>query len=143
MLSTLLDGPSLLWSIGASATQTVFDGGRIKANVRFASSGYEVAVGNYRQSVLTAMQEVQDGVSSLGIFGRALADAQTAIGSSEHSLSLATDRYSGGLSNYVDVINAEQTVLGNRRQAAQIAGQQMLAAVFLVKALGGGWQGLQ
>ena len=110
--------------------------------MKFASAGYTAAVGNYRQTILAAMQEVQDGVGGLAILGRARADAKAAVNSANRALSLATDRYSGGLVTYIDVINAQQTVVTNQRTEAQIVGQQMTTSVFLVKALGGGWQGL-
>lgn len=141
-INTLLLGPSVLWSFGVSAAQTVFDAGRTDASVKFASAGYTAAVGNYRQTILAAMQEVQDGVGGLAILGRARADARAAVNSANRALSLATDRYSGGLVTYIDVINAQQTVVTNQRTEAQIVGQQMTTSVFLVKALGGGWQGL-
>jgi outer membrane protein, multidrug efflux system len=141
-LSTLLQGPSVLWSFGVSAAQTVFDAGRTDASVKFASAGYTAAVGSYRQTILAAMQEVQDGVGGLAILGRARADAKAAVNSANRALSLANDRYSGGLVTYIDVITAQQTVITNQRTEAQIVGQQMTTSVFLVKALGGGWQGL-
>ncbi|HUN92809.1 MAG TPA: efflux transporter outer membrane subunit [Burkholderiaceae bacterium] len=141
-LGALLNAPSVVWSLGVSATQSLFDAGHNDATVRFATAGYAAAVGNYRQAVLGAMQEVQDGISGLAILGRAQDNARAAVASAERTLSLANERYAGGLATYLDVINAQQAVLGNQRQAAQIAGQQILASVFLVKAVGGGWDGL-
>ncbi|RYZ12352.1 MAG: efflux transporter outer membrane subunit, partial [Comamonadaceae bacterium] len=140
MIETLFDAPSLLWSLGVSATQPLFDGGRIGANVDFARGGYEAAVANYRRVVLTALQEAQDGISGLAAIERATAQAQVAVAAARRVLDMATSRYEGGASTYLDVISAQQAVLNTERQAAQLNGQRMLLSVFLVKALGGDWQ---
>ncbi|MDO8280674.1 MAG: efflux transporter outer membrane subunit [Burkholderiaceae bacterium] len=137
-LSRLFDAPSLLWSLGVSATQALFDGGRLDANLRFAKAGYEATVSNYRRVVLTAMQEAEDGISSLAALERAHAQARTAVQSARRVLDLANSRYEGGVSSYLDVITAQQSLLNSERQAAQLLGQRMLTSVFLVKALGGG-----
>jgi NodT family efflux transporter outer membrane factor (OMF) lipoprotein len=140
-LSTLFNAPSLLWSIGVSATQSIFDGGRVRANVDFAKAGYDVTLANYRRVVLTAMQEVEDGITGLAALDRASAQAQTAVASARRVLDMATSRYEGGASTYFDVITAQQSLLTSERQAAQLLGQRQLSSVFLVKALGGDWQG--
>jgi NodT family efflux transporter outer membrane factor (OMF) lipoprotein len=139
-LGTLFDAPSLVWSLGVAATQTLFDGGRIRANADFAQAGYDATVANYRRVVLGAMQEVEDGITGLAALERASAQAATAVESSRRVLDLATARYEGGASTYLDVITAQQSLLSSERQAAQLRGQQMLTAVLLVKALGGDWQ---
>jgi NodT family efflux transporter outer membrane factor (OMF) lipoprotein len=140
-MGNLISAPSLLWSLGASVAQTLFDGGRIKASVKIAEAGYAGTVANYRQSVLVAMQEVEDGIEGIGTLGRAETQAEASVRSSQRVLDLANDRYTGGLDTYLDVITAQQTLLTNQRQAVKIRGQQMLSSVFLVKALGGGWSG--
>jgi NodT family efflux transporter outer membrane factor (OMF) lipoprotein len=136
---TLFDAPSLLWSLGVSLAQPLFDAGRTDANVAGARAGYELAVANYRRVVLTAMQEVQDGISGSAALDRAIAQAQRAVQSAERVLRLATDRYEGGAATSLDVITAQQSLLNAQRQAAQLVGQRMLVAVVLIKALGGGW----
>lgn len=141
IFSSLFDAPSVLWSLGVSATQVLFDGGRISANVDFARAGYDVTVANYRRVVLTAMQEVEDGISGVAALDRAYSQAQRAIASSGRVLEIANDRYEGGVASYLDVITAQQSQLNSERQAAQLLGQRMLVSVFLVKALGGDWQG--
>jgi len=140
MLSTLFDAPSLLWSIGLSATQTLFDGGRISANVDFARAGYDGTVATYRRVVLTAMQEVEDGITGLAALESASTQAQTAVASARRVLDMATARYEGGATSYLDVITAQQSLLTSERQATQLTGQRLLTSVFLVKALGGDWQ---
>jgi multidrug efflux system outer membrane protein len=140
MFSTLFNAPSVLWALGVQASQVVFDADRTRANVRFAEAGYQGAVAAYRQTVLTALQEVQDGISGLVTLQRAYNEAAAAVASSQRLLELANERYSGGLATYLDVITAQQSLLTNQRQAAQILGQQLVDSVFLVKALGGGYQ---
>jgi NodT family efflux transporter outer membrane factor (OMF) lipoprotein len=139
MLSTLFDGPSLLWSLGVSVLQPVFDAGRTDANVAIAQAGYQLASANYRRTVLTALQEVQDGINGSAALDRALAQARLAQSSAERVLQLANDRYQGGAASYLEVISAQQALLDRQRQVAQLVGQRMLVSVLLVKALGGGW----
>jgi NodT family efflux transporter outer membrane factor (OMF) lipoprotein len=139
ILPTLFQSSSLLWALGVSATQTIFDGGRIRANVDFQKAGYDATVASYRRTVLTAMQEVEDGITGLSALDRATAQAQVAVGSSRKVLDLATARYEGGATTYLDVINAQQGVLSSERQSSQLLSQRLQSSVFLVKALGGDW----
>ena len=139
-LSSLFNAPSLLWSVGVSMLQPLYDAGRIQANVDFARGGYEVTLANYRRVVLTAMQEAEDGITGLAALDSATAQAQVAIDSTKRVLDLANARYEGGVATYLDVITAQQGLLNNERLAAQLQGQQLLTTVFLIKALGGDWQ---
>jgi NodT family efflux transporter outer membrane factor (OMF) lipoprotein len=138
-LASLFTAPSQLWSIGLSASQTLFDAGKTRANVRFADADYTAAVAMYRQTVLTAMEEVENGITGLGWLERAELQANASVRSAQRAFDIATERYKGGVDTYLDVITAQQTLLTNQRQAVQIQGQQFSTAVFLVKALGGGW----
>jgi len=138
-LSTLFNAPSLLWAFGVQASQLVFDAHRTQANVLFAQAAYQGALASYRQTVLIALQEVEDGITALAALERAAGQAQSAVDSSKRLLELANERYAGGLATYLDVITAQQSLLTNQRQAVQILGQQLLSSVFLVKALGGGY----
>ncbi|MGO9930743.1 MAG: efflux transporter outer membrane subunit [Steroidobacteraceae bacterium] len=138
-LATLLEAPSRFWAIGLSAAQTLFDAGKTRANVHFADAGYSAAVATYRQTVLTAMEEVENGITGLGWLERAATSADASVRSAQRAFDIASDRYKGGVDTYLDVITAEQTLLADQRQAVQIQGQQFVTAVFLVKALGGGW----
>jgi outer membrane protein, multidrug efflux system len=141
-VSTLFNAPSQLWSVGLSATQTLFDAGRTRANVHIAEQDYTAAVATYRQTVLTAMEEVENGITGLTSLDRAARQANASVESAQRAFDIATDRYKGGVAIYLDVLTAQQTLLSDRRQAVQIHGQQFLTAVYLVKALGGGWQEL-
>ena len=141
MLSTLFDAPSLVWSIGVSATQTLFDAGRTRANVDFARAGYDASVATYRRTVLTAMQEVEDGITGVASLDRATTQAQVAVASAQRVLDMSNARYEGGVATYLDVITAQQSLLAVQLQAAQLAGQRQLVATALVKVLGGDWRG--
>jgi NodT family efflux transporter outer membrane factor (OMF) lipoprotein len=143
MLSSLFDAPSLIWSLGMSLAQPLFDGGRLRANVDSARAGYDATVANYRRVVLTAMQEVEDGITGMAALERAHVQAVAAIASAARVLDLANDRYEGGVASYLEVITAQQGLLSSERLAAQLQGQRLLTAVFLVKALGGDWQDLK
>lgn len=138
-IANLFSAPALLWSAGVSAAQTLFDGGRISANVDFAEAGYRESVANYRQTVLKAFQEVQDGLNGEAALTRAGKSAKLAADSAENSLGLSVDRYRSGVASNLEVVVAEQTFLGYRRQEVQLQGQRLLNAVKLIKALGGGW----
>jgi NodT family efflux transporter outer membrane factor (OMF) lipoprotein len=140
-LASLFAAPSRLWSIGLSASQTLFDAGKTRANVRFADADYTAAVATYRQTVLSAMEEVENGITGLASLERAEIQADASVRSAQRAYDIASDRYKGGVDTNLDVITAEQTLLTNQRQAVQIQGQQFNTAVFLVKALGGGWSG--
>ena len=141
ILSSLFDAPSLVWSIGVSATQTLFDAGRTRANVDFAKAGYDASVASYRRTILGAMQEVEDGITGVASLDRATAQAQVAVASAQRVLDMADARYEGGVATYLDVITAQQSLLTVQLQAAQLAGQRQIVATALVKALGGGWDG--
>ena len=141
-LSALFNAPSQLWSVGISATQTVFDAGRTRANVHIAEADYTAAVATYRQTVLGAMEEVENGITGLTSLDRAAMQAGASVESAQRAFDIASERYRGGVAIFLDVLTAQQTLLVNQRQAVQIHGQQFLTAVYLVKALGGGWQDL-
>jgi outer membrane protein, multidrug efflux system len=138
-MTTLFNAPSLLWSFGVSVSQTLFSGGRIGAGVDFAKAGYQGTVAIYRRTVLTALQEVQDGITGVVTLDSALVQTQKAIVSARQAVEIANARYEDGVAIYLEVISAEQALLSNERQLAQLNGQRLLVSVFLIKALGGDW----
>ena len=138
-LSRLFDAPSLLWSLGVSALQVLFDNGRLQAGVDFARAGHDLAAAGYRRVVLQALQEVEDGLLGLAALQRAVAQAGVAAASAGRVAELARRRYEGGVATSLEVISAQQGQLNAERQLAQLQGQALVLAVFLVKALGGGW----
>ena len=142
-LGPLLDAPSLFWSLGADALQPLLEGGRNRANLAAARAGYDQSVANYRQSVLTAFREVEDGISNLSTLAQALTTQGAAVEDARRALAIANNRYIGGVTSYLDVITAQTTLLTSERLETQLLGQQMVSSVYLVKALGGGWDASQ
>jgi multidrug efflux system outer membrane protein len=138
-IAPLLNAPSLFWSLGADALEPIFEGGRNRANLAAARSAYDRAVANYRQSVLTAFQQVEDGISNLDTLAEALKTQDQAVEDARRELTIANNRYIGGATSYLDVITAQTTLLTSQRLETQLLGQQMVSSVYLVKALGGGW----
>lgn len=138
-ISSLITAPSAFWALGGDLLQPIFNGGRNRATLAATKSGYEESVANYRESALVAFQQVEDGLSSLNALSQAAASQNSAVNSSRRSLELSNNRYVGGVSSYLDVITAQAALLNNQRLATQLLGQQMVTSVFLVKALGGGW----
>lgn len=138
-IGSLLNAPSFFWSLGLSALEPVIAGGRNRAQLDFARSGYQEQVANYRETALTAFQQVEDALSGLTTLAAAYESQQRAVADAERALQLANARYTGGLVTYLDVITAEEQALSNEREETQLLGQRMTTSVLLVKALGGGW----
>jgi multidrug efflux system outer membrane protein len=138
-ITSLFNAPSLFWSLGADAFEPLLQGGRNRANLAAARAAYDEAVANYRQSVLTAFQQVEDGISNLSTLSQAISTQAAAVEDAKRALEIANNRYVGGVTNYLDVITAETTLLNSERLQTQLLGQQMVSSVYLVKALGGGW----
>ena len=138
-IASLFNAPSLVWSLGADALQPIFQGGRNRANLEAARAAYDQSLANYRQSVLTAFQQVEDGISNLTTLSQAISTQSAAVEDARRTLAIANNRYVGGVTTYLDVITAQTTLLNSERLQTQLLGQQMVSAVYLVKALGGGW----
>jgi len=142
-ISNLLTAPNAFWSIGGDLLQPIFQGGRIRATYAASQSAYDQSVATYRQTVLTAFQQVEDGLSDLTTLSQAFSSQQAAVADSRRYLDIANNRYVGGVTTYLDVITAQSALLNNQRLATQLLGQQMVTSVLLVKALGGGWDASQ
>jgi NodT family efflux transporter outer membrane factor (OMF) lipoprotein len=140
---TLLQGPSALWSLGATATELIFDAGRRHAVNEQAKAAYEMQVANYRQSVLNAFEEVEDNLSALRILDQETGSASAAVNSAKRSLQISTHRYKGGVTTYLEVLTAQSAQLADERTQADITTRQFAASVQLIKALGGGWDTTQ
>jgi multidrug efflux system outer membrane protein len=138
-IATLVSAPSALWSLGGDVLQPIFNGGRNRANLASSRAAYDESVANYRESVLEAFQQVEDGLSGLALLDQAMKTQQAAVADSRRALEIANSRYVGGVTTYLDVITAQSTLLANERLATQLLGQQMTTSVYLVKALGGAW----
>ena len=138
-IASLITAPSAMWSLGGDLLQPIFDGGRNRANLALSRAAYDESVANYREGVLEAFQQVEDGLSGLALLNQAAKTQKAAVADSRRALDIANDRYVGGLTTYLDVITAQSTLLSNERLATQLLGQQMTTSVYLVKALGGAW----
>ena len=136
---TWIQGPSALWSLGASASELLFDAGRRHAVTEEARDNYEATVANYRQSVLNAFQEVEDNLAALRILDQEAATQADAVAAAQRSLQISTSRYKQGLVDYLEVLTAQTALLTNQRTQADITTRQFAANVQLIKALGGGW----
>ena len=139
ILSKLFTLPALIWSLGASASELLFDGGQRSATVAQFRAQYEGDVAAYRQTVLTAFQQVEDGVSTLRITSDQLTQQDSAVAAAQRFVNVATTRYKTGLDPYLNVITAETTLLGDQQTDVTLRVSEMVAAVQLIQALGGGW----
>ena len=139
VFTTLLQGPSGLWSVGANASEYIFDAGRRRAVTQQAQSAYRQSIDTYRQTVLGAFQEVEDNLAALRILNEEQVVQQSAVASAEHSLALSINRYKGGIVNYLEVITAQNAALADEVTEVSIQTRRMQASVLLVKAIGGGW----
>ena len=135
----VLNASSLLWAVGASITQTIFDGGRRRATSDAALAAHDATVAGYRQATLTAFQQVEDNLAAIRILEQEARQQRRAVESAEQSLQLFTNRYRGGVDNYLQVITAQTVTLSNQRNEIDVLRRRMDASVLLVKALGGGW----
>ena len=130
---------SFLWAVGSSLAQTIFDGGRRRATSEAALANYDATVASYRQATLDAFQQVEDNLAALRILEQETQQQERAVVSARESLQLFTNRYKGGVDNYLQVITAQTVALSNERNQVDIMRRRRDASVLLVKALGGGW----
>jgi NodT family efflux transporter outer membrane factor (OMF) lipoprotein len=131
--------PSRFWAVGPSMAETLFDGGRRRATSTAARANYDASVANYRESALTAFQQVEDNLAALRILSQEAQQQKEATGSAEESLQIFTNRYIGGRDPYLQVLTAQTIALQNERNDVDILRRRMDASVLLIKALGGGW----
>jgi NodT family efflux transporter outer membrane factor (OMF) lipoprotein len=134
-----LTWPSRFWSVGPALAETIFDAGLRRATVQQFRASYDQAIANYRQTVLTAFQQVEDNLASLRILSKEIQQQDTAVKSAQRNLTLATDRYKLGIDPYLNVITAQTSLLSNQETAVNLRIQQMNSSVGLIQALGGGW----
>jgi NodT family efflux transporter outer membrane factor (OMF) lipoprotein len=142
-LAQWLTWPSRIWSVGPSLAETVFDAGLRRATVQQFQAVYDETVANYRQTVLTAFQQVEDNLAALRILAQVNEQQAAAISSAARSLDEATTRYKAGLDPYLNVISAQTILLSDEQAAVAFREQQMVAGVQLIQALGGGWDSSQ
>lgn len=137
-IEDLLTVPSRYWSLGPTLAAAIFDGGARKAAVGQAQAGWEKAVATYRQTVLTAFQEVEDNLASARLLEAAAAEQAAAVTAAAEAETIAVNQYRAGTVSYLNVVTAQATHLAARRSANDIATRRLLAAVQLAKNAGGG-----
>lgn len=138
-ITTLLSGPSGLWSLGLSAATTIFDVGRRRAASDQAIAAYDQSVANYRQTVLTGFQQVEDNVAALRILESEAQTQDRAVIAAQKYLDLAVTRYKGGVTSYLEVTTAQTASLSDQVTAVNLLGRRMVNSIMLIQALGGGW----
>jgi len=138
-LKNLMSASSRFWSVGTSISETVYDGGLRRATVNQHIATYNANVAAYRQSVLTAFQQVEDSLAAVRILSQQILRQQEAVDSSQTFLKLELGRYETGIDPYIDVVTAQITLLTNQQSRTNLQVQQMTASVQLIEALGGGW----
>jgi multidrug efflux system outer membrane protein len=136
----LMGSSSGLWALGPSLTLPLFEGSRLRAGLSFATAAYLELVASYRQTVLTAYSEVEDSLSAQSLLGSQYEAEREALLAARKQLELANNRYRDGLVTYIEVATAESTELNIEFSTVQIRGRQLVAAINLVTALGGGWR---
>lgn len=137
--SSLLDWQSQLFQIGPSASFPIFNGGRLRAGLAQARAAYQAGCANYQQQVLAAFKDVSDSLADLNGFAQQLVSETDAAHAADRAAALAQQRYTHGLINYLDVLDAERTQLQVQDQILQVRARQLTATVHLIKALGGGF----
>lgn len=131
--------PSRFWAVGPSMAETLFDAGRRHASSDAAIAGYDATVAAYRQTTLSAFQQVEDNLAALRILDEENRQQRQAVADADESLRIFTNRYKGGVDNYLQVITAQTAALQNERNQVDILRRRMDSSVLLIKALGGGW----
>jgi len=140
---TLFQGPSGLWAVGGTALETLFDAGRRRGTSDQAKAAYDQSIDNYRQTVLSAFQEVEDNMAALRILQGEAQTEEVAVGAAKHSVELSITRYRGGVTSYLEVTTAQSAALTDEVTAVTILTRRMTASVLLIKAIGGGWDASQ
>lgn len=135
--------PSRFWSLGPQAAETIFDAGKRKAQVDLERAAYDATVATYRQTVLTAFQQIEDEMAALRILEQEAQAEETAVQAAEQSLAISTEQYKAGTSDYLTVITTQSIALADERTAVDILTRRLTASVLLIEALGGGWDASQ
>ena len=138
-IGQLFNWESTIWQIGPNVQLPIFEGGRNLANLRLARAQYNEGVARFRQQVLIAFQDVENALADLRTLAVQAEAQDRAVAAARRTLELSNQQYSKGAVTFLDIVDAERTVLSNERQAALLLGQRMQATVQLIKALGGGW----
>jgi NodT family efflux transporter outer membrane factor (OMF) lipoprotein len=137
--ANLFNPASLVWAVGPTLSQTIFDAGRRASVSEQANARYDETVADYRQTTLTAFQQVEDNLIALRVLQQEAENQHQATMAAQSAEQIFNNRYVGGLDTYLQVVTAQTTALNNERNDIDIMRRQMDASVLLIKALGGGW----
>jgi outer membrane protein TolC len=140
LLGELLKTPSRFWSLGPTLSGTLFDFGATRASVGQARAAYDAKVASYRQTVLTALGEVEDDLVALRVLGPELAAQRRTVAAARDSASVTRDQYEAGIIDYLDVATTQATQLSQEQSLLQLESSQLVTSVQLQMALGGDWQ---
>ena len=138
-VKNLFTVPARFWSIGASASETIFDGGLRRATLRQYNAQFNADVAAYRQTVLIAFQQVEDYVATVRVLSQQIDRQKAAVAAAQRFLDIAQTRYHTGIDPYLNVITAQTTLLSDQQTEVTLRVSEMTAAVQLIQALGGGW----
>ena len=138
-LLNLFTWPARFWSVGPAVSQTLYDAGKRRAQIRLEESAFDATVANYRQTVLTAFQQVEDSLSALRILEQEAKAVDDAVRAAEQSLTISTAQYKAGTATYLQVITAQTFALQNERTAVDVLTRRLNSSVLLIEAMGGGW----
>ena len=131
--------PSRFWALGAQLPETVFEGGKRRSEVHMTEAQYDATVATYRQTVLTAFQQVEDNLAALRILAEEAIATERAVKAAKDSLDIATYQYKAGTVNYLTVITTQGTYLADEITAVNLLTRRLTSSVLLIQALGGGW----
>ena len=139
-ITTWISWPARFFSVGATMAETVFEAGRRRAAVSQSQAAFDATIAAYRQTVLTAFQQVEDNLATLRVLAEESVTADQSVTSAERALTVSTAQYKAGTTSYLTVIQAQATALAAERTAVDLLTRRLTASVLLVQALGGGWE---
>jgi NodT family efflux transporter outer membrane factor (OMF) lipoprotein len=142
-ITNLFSAPALLWSVGSTASETIFDAGLRRATIAQYTANFNADAASYKQTVLTAFQQVEDYIATLRVLSQQIAQQQVAVDAAQRYADIALSRYKAGLDPYLNVITAQTTLLSDQQTELILRVNQITAAVQLIQALGGGWDATQ
>lgn len=142
-LTTWISWPSRFFSVGPTIAETIYDAGRRRAQLAQAQTAFDATVDSYRQTVLTAFQQVEDELATLRVLSEESVPVEDSVKSAERALTLSSAQYKAGTTSYLTVITAQATALAAERTQVDLLTRRLTASVLLIQALGGGWDTTQ
>jgi NodT family efflux transporter outer membrane factor (OMF) lipoprotein len=136
-----ITSPNLFWSVGPALAQTLFDAGARRARLAQARASYDATVATYRETVLASLRDVEDAIAALKVLEEESAVQDDVVSLAQKEVAVSLQQYKAGTVTYLNVVTAQATALTNERTSVSLRGRRLLAAVALVRSLGGGWRG--